>query len=99
MKLGECPSCFAKIGTRTANRIFVYDRTRLRQIVLKYIDPDWSDVNANFFYFHVPVCKKCAVTPDIATIETSIADDTGVIEQRERHPNAVYDSFTEERIS
>jgi len=76
MKLGQCNCCGKKIGTKTANGVYLHG-PEMRQIAIVYnypsaVDPEDENARIPESRVHIPVCKACADAPDYEKIKLAL---------------------------
>lgn len=94
MKLGLCKCCGCKLGRKTANGAFFYDKKLVRQILMKYRvndKPSYSEVV-------VVICKDCLEEPDIDILETELKKDPSFKDFKKEFPDAEYVSFKKDTL-
>lgn len=106
MKIGQCYQCGKKIGRRSANGHFSYDPDEMRQMRIHYKrsretqgkNEDGSPKTVDEKRIvHVPVCKTCLGTPNIALIETNLQNDGAFKQFKKEFPNVAHYKVEEEQ--
>lgn len=94
MKLGYCPACNSKIGFRTANGVFRWDKQKIAQIGVVFGYEGRTETTT----YHVVICKECAKTKTWNDIEPGIQSEPNYASFKRAAPNARYLTIVEDLL-
>ena len=94
MKLGKCPACSKKIGSRSANGVFRWHRSDIKQMALEFAYPGRKQTTK----YHIVLCKECGDKAPWETIEVGVRDEPNYRLFRNDAPTAYYVGREEDHI-
>ena len=89
MKVGLCKCCGTKIGHKTANGFFSYEKNKKQQVLCSYEYAIGEGISHTAYVVCV-LCKACAKTADKSEIEKGLATDASFIQFKKEHPDAKF---------